>query len=197
LALGDRIEIGEYAGDVIDIRFFQFSINEINNWVDADQSTGRIIHIPNGQVFVHPQANYSQGFSHIWNEINVMITFESNWEKARSLLEKVLEAHAEQFSFSARKKLIEASKKYMIFYRTLTPFVYVSVKENGVQLTMRYLTDPRKRRTSEHDIWIDVLQSFEPADDIQFAYPTQRIFYNQQEGKTGTAKPPNFPPIGI
>ncbi len=197
LALGDRIEIGEYAGDVIDIRFFQFSINEINNWVDADQSTGRIIHIPNGQVFVHPQANYSQGFSHIWNEINVMITFESNWEKARTLLEKVLEAHAEQFSFSARKKLIEASKKYMIFYRTLTPFVYVSVKENGVQLTMRYLTDPRKRRTSEHDIWMDVLQSFDTEDDIQFAYPTQRIFYNQQEGKSGTAKPPNFPAGGV
>jgi small-conductance mechanosensitive channel len=38
----DRIQIGEDAGDVIDIRFFQFSLNEIGNWVDADQSTGRI-----------------------------------------------------------------------------------------------------------------------------------------------------------
>ena len=38
--IGDRVQIGEYKGDVIDIRIFQFTINEIGNWVDADQSTG-------------------------------------------------------------------------------------------------------------------------------------------------------------
>ena len=49
--LGDRIQIGETAGDVIDLRLFQFTLLEIGNWVDSDQSTGRIIHIPNGVVF--------------------------------------------------------------------------------------------------------------------------------------------------
>jgi small-conductance mechanosensitive channel len=49
--VGDRVQIGENAGDVVDIRIFQFTILEIGNWVDADQSTGRIIHIPNGKVF--------------------------------------------------------------------------------------------------------------------------------------------------
>lgn len=188
LQLGDRIQIGEYAGDVIDIRFFQFTINEINNWVDADQSTGRIIHIPNGYVFLHPQASYNQGFEYIWNEIHVLITFESNWQLAQSLLEQIEGKHAEQFSFSARKKLIEASKKYMIFYGTLTPIVYLSVKESGVQLSMRYLIDPRKRRTSENNIWKDVLTTFAERKDIDFAYPTQRVFYNPKEGKSGTIR---------
>lgn len=193
LQLGDRIQIGEYAGDVIDVRFFQFTINEINNWVDADQSTGRIIHIPNGYVFQYPQANYNQGFSHLWNEIGVMVTFESNWKKAKVILEEIVNKHAEKISISAKKKLIEASKKYMIFYRNLTPFVYVSVKDSGVMLTMRFLIDPRKRRTSEHLIWSDVLEVFSQHDDIDFAYPTQRIYYNMQEGKKGNVKKPNFP----
>lgn len=192
LKLGDRIEINGIAGDVIDVRFFQFTINEINNWVDADQSTGRIIHIPNGSVFKHPQANYTQGFPHIWNEIEVRITFESNWEKAKKILEEIVAAHAEQFSFSARKKLLEASKQFMIFYRTLTPIVYVSVKENGVKLTMRYLIDPRKRRSSEDQIWSDILKSFNQHNDIDFAYPTQRFYFNQQEGKIGATHAPNF-----
>jgi small-conductance mechanosensitive channel len=191
--VGDRIQIGEHAGDVIDLRFFQFTINEIGNWVDADQSTGRIIHIPNGYIFQYPQSNYSQGFSHIWNEIGVLVTFESNWESAKVILEKIVNEHAEQFSFSARKKLIEASKKFMIFYRNLTPYVYVSVKDSGVMLTMRYLINPRKRRSSEHNIWTDVLHEFAKHKDIDFAYPTQRIYYNMQEGKKGTVKPPNFP----
>ena len=44
-SVGDRIQIGNHAGDVIDTRFFQFTLMEIGNWVNADQSTGRIIHI--------------------------------------------------------------------------------------------------------------------------------------------------------
>ena len=75
---GDRIQIGEYCGDVIDIRIFQFTLLEIGNWVNADQSTGRIIHVPNGMVLSEMLANYSKGFHYIWNEIPITITFESN-----------------------------------------------------------------------------------------------------------------------
>ena len=34
--VGDRIQIGQHAGDVIDLRIFQFTILEIGHWVDAD-----------------------------------------------------------------------------------------------------------------------------------------------------------------
>lgn len=40
---GDRVEINGIKGDVIDIRLFQTSLLEIGNWVNADQSTGRIV----------------------------------------------------------------------------------------------------------------------------------------------------------
>ncbi len=190
--MGDRVEVGDYAGDVIDVRFFQFTINEINNWVDADQSTGRIIHIPNGRVFKEPQANYTQGFTHIWNELHIMVTFESDWQKAKDILQRIVNEHAEHLSKAAQKRLLEASKKFMIFYTTLTPTVYTAVKDSGVQLSIRYLVNPKKRRVSENKIWQDVLIAFAKEDDIDFAYPTQRIYYNLQEGKKGTTKPPNF-----
>nr|WKN37871.1 mechanosensitive ion channel [Tunicatimonas sp. TK19036] len=189
--VGDRIEIGGFAGDVIDIRFYQFTLNEIKNWVDADQSTGRIIHIPNGRVFKEPQASYTQGFSHIWNEIEVRVTFESNWKKAKAILEDTVNLHAEPLSRAAAQRLLEASKQYLIFYTNLTPIVYTKVKENGVALTMRYLCDPRKRRTTEHKIWEDILTTFAQNQDIDFAYPTQRIYYNAREGKEGARKNDN------
>ena len=187
-SIGDRVQIGEHKGDVIDIRIFQFTINEIGNWVDADQSTGRIIHIPNGTIFTVPQASFTQGFSHIWNEIGVLITFESNWEKAKALLEEIVTQHAAHLTKSAEKKLIESSKKFMILYTKLTPIVYTSVKDSGVMLTMRYLITPRRRRTSEQAIWEGVLQEFARHNDIDFAYPTQRIYYNLKEGKDGARK---------
>ncbi len=148
--VGDRISISGHSGDVIDIRLYQFTINEIGNWVDADQSTGRIIHIPNGKIFSEPQANYTQGFSHIWNEIGVLITFESDWKEAKKILEEIVHRHTAHFSKNAEQRLIEASKKFMILYSKLTPIVYTNVKDSGVMLTMRYLITPRRRRGS---IW--------------------------------------------
>lgn len=187
--VGDRIQIGEHAGDVIDVRFFQFTINEIGNWVDAEQSTGRIIHVPNGLVFKIPQANYSQGFPHIWNELGVLLTFESDWKKGKRVLEEIIERHADQLSETAERRLQEASKKFMIFYSQLTPFVYLSVKESGVMLTIRYLTPPKKRRITEHRIWENVLKEFDKHDDLEFAYPTTRIYVDPKEGKQA---PPPF-----
>ncbi len=175
-ALGDRIQIGPHAGDVIDLRLFQFTLLEIGNWVDADQSTGRIIHIPNGSIFTQPQSNYSAGFKFVWNEIPVLVTFESDWAKARDLLQKIISDHAKDLSADAEKKIIEASKKYMIFYQYLTPIVYTSVRDSGILLTMRYVCDPRRRRVTEHEIWEDVLNAFATYEDIEFAYPTQRFY---------------------
>lgn len=174
--LGDRIQIGDQAGDVIDIRLFQFTLLEIGNWVHADQSTGRIIHIPNGIVFTKPQSNYSAGFKYIWNEMSVLLTFESQWEQAKDILQKIISDHSENLSADAERKIIEASKKYMIFYQYLTPIVYTSLKPSGVELTMRYICDPRKRRSTEHEIWEDLLKEFAMHKEIEFAYPTQRFF---------------------
>ena len=88
-SVGDRVQINEHRGDVIDQRIFMFSLLEIGNWVDADQSTGRVIHIPNGKVFTDVLANYAQGFHYIWNEIAVLVTFESDWVKAKEILQRI------------------------------------------------------------------------------------------------------------
>ena len=179
--LGDRIQVGDHAGDVIDIRLFQFTLLEIGNWVDADQSTGRIIHVPNGSIFIKTQANYSAGFKFIWNEMPVLVTFESNWEKAKELLQNIITEHTKELSESAEKRIREASKKYMIFYQYLTPIVYTSVRDSGVRLTMRYICDARKRRSTEHEIWEEVLRAFSENKDIELAYPTQRFFRRKEE----------------
>jgi small-conductance mechanosensitive channel len=184
--VSDRIQLGNDRGDVIDQRIFMFSLMEIGNWVDADQSTGRVIHIPNGKIFTEVLANYGQGFQYIWNEIPVLVTFESDWRKAKQLLNEVALRHGTSLSDSAAKKLREAAKKFMIFYSKLTPVVYTTVKDCGVMLTIRYLCDPRQRRGSEQAIWEDILDVFATHDDIDFAYPTQRFYSNQSEGKPGT-----------
>ncbi len=186
-SVGDRVQIGEHTGDIIDIRPFQFTLLEIGNWVEADQSTGRIIHLPNGKVFQEPQANYSSGFEYIWNEVKVNITFESNWEKAKLLLEQIIDELAADIPLKAKQEIKEASKNYMIYYKHLTPIVYTSVREFGVRLSVRYLCNPRNRRGTETQLWQRILKAFKAENDIQFAYPTTR-FYTSGEN---AAQPEN------
>ena len=183
--VGDRIQIGDTAGDVIDLRIFQFTLLEIGNWVDADQSTGRVIHVNNGQIFSLSLANFSKGFQYIWNEIAVLVTFESDWEKAKGILSRIASEHGEDLSTAAEEKLQQAARRFMIFYSKLTPTVYTSVRDCGVLLTIRYLCDPRRRRGTEQNIWEDILHAFAEHDDIDFAYPTQRFYDNLHEGKPG------------
>jgi small-conductance mechanosensitive channel len=181
--IGDRIQVGSYAGDVIDIRFFKFSLVEIGNWVDADQSTGRVIHLPNSMIITEVIANYTRGFEFIWNEIPVLVTFESNWQKAKKILSEIAQKHGAHLTKDAEKRIKEASKRYMIFFTTLTPTVYTSVKDCGVLLTIRYLIAARGRRGSEQAIWEEILAAFAQCKDIDFAYPTQRFYDNVREGK--------------
>lgn len=175
--IGDRIQIGDKAGDVIDIRIFQFTLMEIGNWVDADQSTGRVLHVPNGMVFNTVLANYSRGSDYIWNEIPVLITFESDWEKAKNVLDNIIRKHAENIVQSAEESFQNAARQYMIKTGKLSSTIYTSVKDSGVLLTIRYLCEPRQRRDSSKILWENILREFSKHPDIDFAYPTQR-FYN-------------------
>ena len=174
--VGDRVEINGHQGDVIDIRLFQFSIVEVGNWVDADQSTGRIIHVPNNMVLKHPTANSHVGFEYIWNEVPILITFESDWKKAKQIMIDILQEKTESLSQGAQNQIRRAARKYLIVAGKLTPTVYTSVKDSGIMLTMRYLVNPRMRRGTEQKIWEEILDAFEKEDRIELAYPTVRYF---------------------
>lgn len=183
--VGDRIQIGDHRGDVIDMRLFQFSLMEVGNWVDADQSTGRIIHIPNGWVFKQSTANYTKGFNFIWNELPVTVTFESDWKKAKGILAEIAERQSLLASEAAQAQVRRAARDYMIHFQHLTPIVWTRVVDVGVTLTVRYITEPRRRRGGEEKLWEEILTVFAQHDDIDFGYPTVRYYDNVSEGKAG------------
>ena len=183
--VGDRIQIGDHIGDVIDLRIFQFTLMEVGNWVAADQSTGRVIHIPNGKIFLEAQSNYSAAFSYIWNEIPILVTFESNWSRAKQILLEVAETEVDPLTDAAEESVRRAARRFMIFYTHLDPTVYTSIADSGVLLTIRYLCEPRRRRTTEQAVAEAILRRFAECDDVDFAYPTYRYYMNPTEGKEG------------
>jgi small-conductance mechanosensitive channel len=174
--VGDRIEVTGIKGDVVDIRLFRFSLMEIGDWVDAEQSTGRLVHVPNGLVFNNAVANYTEGFPFVWDELPVLVTFESDWRLAEEMIKGVLASEAPDVEKSAGSTIRETARKYSIRVGALTPTVYVSVKDSGVVLTARYLVDSRARRGRADAIWRGILDAINGEATVDLAYPTIRTY---------------------
>ena len=175
--VGDRIEVAGTKGDVVDVRLFRFSLMEVGNWVDAEQSTGRLVHIPNGLVFTHQVANYTEGFDFIWQEIPMLVTFESDRTRAREIVESAVRDHAPNVEREAGALIRETARTYHIRIGALTPIVYLSVQDSGVLFTARFLVDARRQRNTEQSIWETILDALDNEPDVELAYPTVRTYF--------------------
>jgi len=179
--IGDRIEYQSIKGDVIDIQIFYTLILEVGNWVDGDQSTGRIVSIPNGKIFTENYFNTTTGFNGIWNEIKILITFDSNKEKAEKIIlgiandimnEKILE--------QIKNEQVKMSKKYAIKSSKLTPISYFTIQPSGIQIELRYITLARNRRGIKTELNNKIYEAIHKSEDIEFAYPSQKIYFENK-----------------
>ncbi len=173
---GDRIEIDNHYGDVIEITPFHFDMFEIRNWIDGDLYTGRVISIPNAKVFNFANSNYSSGYKSIWNQTKVTITFESDWKKAKEILLEIAKENSNyqdtQATFDAYKTL----HAHEIHNVEFEPTVFTRIVANGVELRVRYFCSIYNRTASEAAISEAILDKYNAETSIAFAYPTTRFY---------------------
>jgi small-conductance mechanosensitive channel len=158
--------------------------------VDADQSTGRLVSVPNSHIFTQPIYNYTRGFHYIWNEISVLVTFESNWRKAQKIILTAAQEGVDELQEQFRTQIRRMARRYMILYQHVTPIVYPRILDSGVQLTLRYLAEPKRRRGTEARLTAQILDAFAAEPDIEFAYPTTRFYDATREGKASAEPAP-------
>lgn len=173
--VGDRVSIAGVSGDVIDVRLFEFTMLEVDDLKGGEQSTGRLIHMPNARVIAEPLVNATMGFGYIWNEVGVLLTFESDWALAKTCFQCIVDQQSETITKEAEASLRKASKRYFMYYSTLTPIVYTSVENNGVMLTIRFLCEPRQKRGETEKLWESILGVIAEEDMLELAYPTSRV----------------------
>ncbi len=173
--LGDRIQLGDLKGDVVDIGPMRTTLIEVENWVDGEQNTGRIVHVPNNMLFVHSLHNYTRASGFIWVDVSVTITFESNWKKAMEIMTELISEDGNRYAKEAEEEFVEDQTKYLIKHGKLTPITYLRVAGYGVKLSTRFLSPVRKRRNVESDYYGKILDAFAKEKDIELAYETFRV----------------------
>jgi len=91
--VGDRIQIGDARGDVIDVSYLDTTLWEIGGrHLSTDHPSGRLIKFPNSNVFSTPVFNYSWPlFPYVWNEIKFSIAYESDLNFVSQTMQKLAE----------------------------------------------------------------------------------------------------------
>lgn len=176
VTLGSRIEVAGVRGDVIDIGVFKVTLVEVRGEDSGDQSTGRLVTIPNFKILTESVFHFTNASPFVWDEMEFTITFESDWEKAREIVERIGMEVFEPYRHEVEKGFRRLEKDYAFRYGVTTPIVYTSIAENGIQLQLRYLTHVRRRRGNRDAINRRILLRFREAPNIEIAYPTSRTY---------------------
>lgn len=147
--VGDRIQIGEARGDVIDVSYLDTTLWEFGGpYLSTQHPSGRIIKFPNSLVLSETVYNYSWPlFPYVWNEIKFQVAYNSDLDFITQTMQKVVE-----------EELGEQMLELVQVYRELltqTPVDELDIKERPVvhfrasentwlDAIVRYLVHPKE-----------------------------------------------------
>lgn len=158
----DRIEIKGIKGDVITMHSLGFEMLEIADGNEYEQSTGKIVHIPNSAVFSEPTKNFTKAFKYIWDEIKINIELDSDVEETKSYIYNIL-ANIEilkEIPEKMENQVDDVTVQYRIYYNKLEPIIYTRIDESHIELSIRYLVHPKKIRIVQNEIYLKVLEEY-------------------------------------
>lgn len=167
--VGDRIEVGGIYGDVIDIGILYTTLMEMRGWVQGDQASGRIISLPNSLVLSNPVKNYTKDHSFLWEEITLPVTFDSNWEP---IIEPILAAvrdYTSELTKQASTEIAKIGEKYYLPRRDVEPAVYVTFDDKFIKISVRYVTEAKKRRYHADALYRLILNEAAKHKDVKIA----------------------------
>jgi small-conductance mechanosensitive channel len=177
--VGDRVQIGDTRGDVIDIGLLRTTLMETGNWVSKDLYNGRLVRIPNSTVLKGSVFNYSQGFHFIWDEIKVLFTITSDCQLAREVLLRVAKESIGEYLVEAQLSWRLVSDNFKILNPPLEPIVTLNVNNGSLEFGLSYVVDYTKRTAKQDELFTKIVHEVANSNgELQWA-PTGVTVTNQ------------------
>ena len=197
-AVGDRVQIGDTRGDVIDIGLLRTSLMEIGNWVNTDLYNGRIVRIPNSAVLKTSVFNYSQGFRFIWDEIKVVLSTASDCQFARETFLRLANDAVGDYLVEAKATWKIVSDNTRTANPPLEPTVSLIVNAGTLEFSISYVVDYTKRTMMKDRLFTAIAQKIaKSGGKLQWSSSTTTVVVNQPAPADGHTLPaPVGPPDG-
>ena len=157
-AVGDRVQIGDTRGDVIDIGLLRTTLMETGDWVSRDLYNGRLVRIPNSTVLKVSVFNYSQGFRFVWDEIKVVFSVTSDCQLAKEMLLRVAQAAVGEYLAEAQISWKYISENFRIENPPLEPTVSLAVNSGSLEFSLSYVIDYTKRTAMKTQLFTKIVR---------------------------------------
>jgi small-conductance mechanosensitive channel len=162
--VGDRVQIGDTRGDVIDIGLLRTTLMETGNWVSKDLHNGRIVGLPNNIVLKVAVFNYSQGFRFVWDEIKVPFTASTDCQLAREMLLRVAKEAIGEYLVEAQTYWKVMSEYYQGANPMLEPTVRLVANAGSLEFSVSYVVDYAKRTAMQDQLFTRIVQEVANSD---------------------------------
>lgn len=164
--IGDRIQIGNIAGDVVDIRLMETSVMEVSQ-AEGGQSTGRVVFFPNARIFTESFATTRANVGHVFQELQVHLSNRADWKAAAGLLEKIVRRRYEEAL--AAKEQQQNSEEIDLISSYREPRVLTQMSGGHIVLKLQYMAPTGQGVNMNDHIWRDFLTAAQKNPRIRFA----------------------------
>ncbi len=188
---GDRIQVGDVEGDVLDINLFTTRMWEVGSpgSPTPGRPTGRIRTLSNAAFLEDAVANSTSDTATVFDEFVINVAFESDQDLARQVLVDVGRSVVDD----------DIHKQMAVAYRRMTkgltieaefpdaPFVLAESKPSWMEYRLRYLVDARKAgrvQSALSQAWLDA--SAAHPDKLLAIYPRMQQMAIQGDGTPRT-----------
>jgi small-conductance mechanosensitive channel len=147
--VGDRIQIDEAKGDVIDVSYLDTTLWEFGGpYLSTQHPSGRIIKFPNSLVLSRTVYNYSWPlFPYVWNEIKFQVAYNSDLEFITQTLQQVVEEEIGERMMDLVRTYRELLSQTPVDELEIQerPVVHFRASENTwLEAIVRYLVHPKE-----------------------------------------------------
>jgi small-conductance mechanosensitive channel len=150
--IGDRIQVGDFNGDVVEIGYLDTTLWEFHgNYLSNDLPSGRLIRFPNTLVLQSEVYNYSwKKFPYIWNEIPFHIAYESDMEYVESTIKAVAKNELGPDMAENIKKFKDLVEQTPVDELEIKEYPFVVFRTNAntwLEVSVTYLVKPKNAST--------------------------------------------------
>jgi len=147
--VGDRIQIEEAKGDVIDVGYLDTTLWEFGGpYLSTQHPSGRIIKFPNSLVLSKIVYNYSWPlFPYVWNEIKFQVAYDSDLEFITQTMQQVVEEELGEQMLDLVQVYRELLRQTPVDELEIQerPVVHFRASENTwLEAIVRYLVHPKE-----------------------------------------------------
>jgi len=155
--IGDRIQVKDFRGDVIDQKLLTTTILEVGPGKNTYQRTGRMVVIPNAIFVSEAVVNESVTQNYVLHIVSVPFKREDNWRAAQEALLDAANRHCQPYLEKARRYMGRISEQLGLIAPSVDPRVTIEVPKAGeIHLVVRFPSKAAERDHIEQAILSDV-----------------------------------------